>query len=407
MISFSRIHINTPHYFSLIFLSLFFCTSTKENLNDLHKRAYQSVKNNQPEKAYQLYKTIHEYTPKETAIVYNLGYICNLIGEQEEAITWYNKAIALEPDNEKAHLGRAKARLAICDFENGWPEFEYRMADYKTYIKQFTHQDLTPQKLAGKHIFLRAEWGLGDMIQFVLPYAKLLKSIGATVIVQTFDALMSLFASCPYIDQLIPVGKAPYYCDFQIPYLSLPMIFKTDLDSIPASPPYLFANITLIELWKKKLECDQNFKVGLCWHAKPIYLEESPYTKRSIPLQLFEPLSSIDGISFYSLQKIHGIAKLQNLPKQFVIHHFDNDFDESNGRFMDTAALIKNIDLIISADTSIVHVAGSLGAQTWVLLPYNAEWRWQKKEMILRGTHILCGFLDRKNLVTGQLLSKK
>lgn len=94
---------------------------------------------------------------------------------------------------------------------------------------------------------------------------------------------------------------------------------------------------------------------------------------------MFEPLSSIDGISFYSLQKIHGIAKLQNLPKQFVIHHFDNDFDESNGRFMDTAALIKNIDLIISADTSIVHVAGSLGAQTWVLLPYNAEWRWQKK----------------------------
>ena len=219
------------------------------------------------------------------------------------------------------------------------------------------------------------EWGLGDMMQFIR-YARLIKSYGATITVQTFKPLIPLFKLCPFLDDIISFDDYQPFATIRIPMLSLPMIFDTTLQTIPTDIPYLQADKQLTQQWQQTLANDKNFKIGICWHAKPIYLEDHKHTRRSIPLTDFIPLSFVPGISFYNLQKIHGTDELNDLPYYFKVHDFGDALDTQNGNFMDSAALIKNLDLVISADTSIVHLAGALGVPTWVALPYTAEWRW-------------------------------
>jgi len=139
----------------------------------------------------------------------------------------------------------------------------------------------------------------------------------------------------------------------------------------------LYADKSLTEYWHQELTHDTNFKVGLCWQGNANYstqsLREAVKTK-SLHVGMFEPLSRIPGVSLYSLQKVSGEDQLSNI--DFSVHTFDGDFDNSHGRFMDTAAVMKNLDLIITVDTSTAHIAGGLGVSTWVLLPYLADWRW-------------------------------
>ncbi|MDR3550798.1 MAG: glycosyltransferase family 9 protein, partial [Candidatus Babeliales bacterium] len=227
----------------------------------------------------------------------------------------------------------------------------------------------------GKRVLIRAEWGLGDMIQF-MRYAKILKHAGATVILQAFDPLLQLFKRCDFLDGVIGQHDSIPPVDIHIPLLSLPLICGTILETIPADIPYIFADPILIDYWHEKLKSDENLKVGICWHSKPIYIEDHMFTRRSIALEEFIPLA-LEHVSFYSLQKEFGTDEIQKIASSpLAVATFDDDFDVSHGRFSDTAAVIMNMDLVITADTSIVHVAGALGKQVWVLLPYAAEWRW-------------------------------
>ena len=232
--------------------------------------------------------------------------------------------------------------------------------------------------LQGKTILIHAEQGLGDTFQFIR-YAKLIKEKNGIVIAAVQKPLVTLMKNCKYIDRVISLDDTPPHFDVHSPMLSLPYALKTQLETIPCEIPYLYANEKLVTDWKQKLAADKNFKIGICWQGNDNYatpLLRATVAQKSVHPKEFAPICQVPGVSVYSLQKTTGTDQLKDLPDTMRIITFDGDFDQSNGRFMDTAAVIKNLDLVITVDTSISHLASGLGVPTWIMLPNPADWRW-------------------------------
>jgi len=335
-----------------------------ENYLDLGFTFAQQRKYEEAEDVMRCLLTAH---PDNLDGLYNLGYALGKQNKREEAITYYKKALEIKPDHVEAHFGLAKSYLAVGDFENGWNHFEWRFHN-DSLRKKYACHTIDPEDLRGKTVFLRFEpWGLGDYMHFIR-YAKCIKNLDAKVIIETSKVLVSLMKQCDYIDAVITKGQVPPQFDIQIPYLSLPLIFKTRHDTIPADIPYLFADPKLVTFWQSILQKDKQFKVGICC--------EAGYPTRAIPIELFASLAQIEGIRFYCLQKPQ--IKPNELPKNFSMYTFGEEFDTKHGPFMDTAAVIKNLDLVITTDTSVCHLAGALGASVWTILPYFSEFRWMQ-----------------------------
>jgi hypothetical protein len=226
--------------------------------------------------------------------------------------------------------------------------------------------------LDGKTILLHPEQGLGDVIQFVR-YAPLVKQRGGTVIVECPVRLMTLLESCAGIDRLVGRGGPLPAFDVQAPLLSLPGIFRTSLADVPAAIPYLWADPALEEQWRRELDGLGGFKVGIAWQGSP----SNQYDRdRSIPLRYFEPLARCAGVRFLSLQKQWGVEQLQEVAERFPVIDLGSRLDEAAGAFMDTAAVMKSLDLVITSDTAVAHLAGALGVRVWVVLAAIPDWRW-------------------------------
>jgi len=325
-----------------------------------------------------LYLNALEINPNLHVALYNFGFILKKLGRIQESIAIQKKIIELKPDYANSHFSLSLSYLTLGNFKQGWQEYEWRWATYNESPKKFDCPVWNGSNPAGKTILLYAEQGFGDTFQFIR-YAKVLKEKGATIILQTQNALATLFEQCPYIDTVIKRTDPAPTADFHIALMSLPFLCKTKLASIPADIPYLYADQTLVNYWRKKLANDSHFKIGLCWQGNMQYPTASlrrSVAEKSISVDHFRPVSQLPGVSLYSLQKINGTKQLDTLDDAFVIQIFGPDFDKSNGRFMDTAAIMKNLDLIITVDTAIAHLAGALGTPVWVLLPQPADWRW-------------------------------
>jgi tetratricopeptide repeat protein len=375
-------------YFTIVLLSLpGACVAHLEDIENmsirdsddcvrLFKIATECIAQNQLPISMAYYKKILQYYPNHVDILYNLAYVLRLQGRDAEAIPYYEQILAQDPHHDQAHFGLAKALLATGDLVRGFDEFEWRFVDSPKCLQELGHHAITLAMLQGKRVLIRAEWGLGDTVQFIR-YARILKQYGAYVIVQVDAPLIKLFSYCPYLDYIIPVGQELPSFDYQVPLLSLPRLCGTTLETIPAPIPYMYSDPDLQAIWHERLAHDRNFKIGICWQAKPdIFLEHHPMTKRSVPLTLLAELATLEGVSLYSLQQQHGVGQLQELAPEITIHTFDDKFDCATGRYLDTVAVMRELDLIISVDTSVVHVAGALQCPVWVLLPYVAEWRW-------------------------------
>lgn len=325
--------------------------------------------------AFEQFNSILEVQPKLASVLYNAAYCLKNLGRYEQAIKLYEQVIELEPHNSDAHQGKSHAQLALGDYAKAWPDFEYRWTKPRPDAQHFTQYMYRNGSLHNKTIVLRSEFGLGDTCQFIR-YAQELKNKGATIIVHAQKPLVQLLSLCPYTDQVIPTDQPLPPHDFSTVLMSLPLAFNTTRDSIPRTTPYLFADQTLVQEWRHKLANDKKIKIGICWNGNAYDTPslQKLVAAKSIPLVLLAQLQN-KNISFYSLQKTTGTEQLKNIPADFVVHCFD-DFDESHGRFMDTAALMKNLDLVITIDTSIAHIAGGLGVKTWILLPHVADWRW-------------------------------
>jgi len=325
-------------------------------------------------KALDAFNTIIKYSPQTLPALYNKAFTYKTMGDVDTAIELYKQIIAVDPNYEPAQLGLGFAYITNGDFENGWKQ-------HQRYLKQSGKNGdklrklLQDNTIAHKTILLKPAGGLGDTLNFIR-YAEILKDMQTNVIVACQKPLIPLLSRCPYIDQLIPCGVPMPEYDADATLMSLPAIFNDNDQTAPQNIPYLFADPALVTYWQERLAHDTNFKIGICWQAdfnndKPSKL---PIARRGIPLEHFTPLAAIDGVSLYSLQKYDGTEQLAT--SNFKINTFDN-LDEEAGPFMDTAAIIKNLDLIITVDTAMVHLAGGLGAQVWLLHPYaTADWRW-------------------------------
>lgn len=300
---------------------------------------------------------------------YNLGIALADQGRLDESIAAYRQAIALRPDSAEAHHNLAWPLLLRGEFAAGWEEFEWRFRVRSFgYNRGFYQPQWDGSDLTGKTILLHAEAGHGDTVQFVR-YAPLVAHRGGHVILECQPALVSLLAQVPGIERVIPYGDPLPHFDCQIHLLSLPRIFHTTLDNIPRSVPYLAAPAERARLWKERLREDRGLKVGLVWAGSDKVRDPR---KRTASLSVLAPLASVAGVQFYSLQKGEAAHQAAHPPQGMPII----DWTEELHDFADTASLMDHLDLIISVDTGVVHVAGAMGKPVWVLLPFIADWRW-------------------------------
>ncbi len=342
------------------------------------------------EQALELCILLEDILPDDASILYNIAHILKKLCRLNEALPYYKKALKVNPDHENAHYGYSQALLGSGQWtEEAWREYEWRWINKgQSNYPIFKGTLWDGCELKGKIIYLRGEQCIGDQFQFIR-YAKLAKKMGATTIVAVSSSLISCLKTCPYIDTLLTLNdeNIPPY-DIYAPFSSCPGILKETPENIPNEIPYLYANDQLVSEWRDTLSQDKNFKVGICWHASPFAkapLARMVTSHRSISLKYLEPLFAIPGTSFYSLQ-INNISEyklvksikdqLNELSDPSVIKIFGEDFDKKNGSFVDTAAVIKNLDLVISVDTSVCHFAGGMGDPTWLLLAKPTDWRW-------------------------------
>lgn len=326
-------------------------------------------KQGKPESAIEHYRKALSIDPNLTNAHYNIGYTLYNQINIPQSISALKKAIELNPRYAEAHLILANCYLLEENFEQAHQEF---ITAWKINgLNQFSIPFWDGSDLNGKTIFLRDAYGLGDTMQYIR-YAKVIKDRGGKVLCHIQKPLAPLLSTCPYIDKFVS-NLRNEKVDFQALLPNLPILCKTTPQTTPAEIPYIKANQKLVAHWNKQLKPDKNFKIGLCWHVDAKHdAIKLPIARRSIPLKLFEPLTQVKNSSFYSLQK----NEIKNLPAHFSIKTFGPDFDESHGSFMDSAAVVENLDLIITADTAIAHLAGALGKKVWVLLPFSPDSRW-------------------------------
>jgi hypothetical protein len=292
-------------------------------------------------------------------------------GKLLDAIACCEKAQRLKPGLIKAQYNAALARLALGDFVNGCREFEARHSFEQLVRRRYPLARWDGAELADGAVVIHAEQGLGDTLQFVR-YAPLVAKRVARVIIDVQEELIPLLSHSGF-ENLRADGQAPPDCQHHIPMLSLPGALGTALETIPAQVPYLFARDDLVGQWREKLAGCRGFRVGINWQGSRVYYNDRA---RSVPLAQFTPLAAVSGVQLVSLQKKAGREQLAEVAGSLAVVDLDPQLDEANGAFMDTAAVIRNLDLVITSDTAVAHLAGALGAPVWVALSVGADWRW-------------------------------
>jgi len=297
------------------------------------------------------------------------GNVLAALQRHAEALASYNQALAITPDSAKAHFNRGTELLRLGDFEQGWQEYEWRLkvetssTGQRRFVQPRWHGE-TP--IEGKTILLYSEQGFGDTIQFVR-YVPLVTALGAKVILEVQPALKNLIGSIDSGAVVVGYGEELPPYDLHCPLLSLPLAFKTQLDTIPVNTPYLFPSNERLDHWKEKLPQSQGPRIGLSWAGNPDFPEDR---LRSIGLKRLAPLLSVPGAQFVSLQKDLRAGDDEILREHRHVVHLGNN------EFGDTAAIMSQLDLVISSDTVTVHLAGALGRPVWILLRHSPDWRW-------------------------------
>jgi Tfp pilus assembly protein PilF len=287
-----------------------------------------------------------------------------------QSIASYDRAIAIRPDFVEAYWNKSLTLLTAGQLERGWELYEWRWKRDES-LQHAGRSFKQPRwlgsgSLEGKTILLHAEQGLGDAIQFCR-YARLVKAMGATVLLEVPKSLLDLFKGLQGVDGLIESGRELPAFDYHCPLLSLPWAFKTDLTTIPQSSPYLSSRADRRALWRERLGNKTKPRIGLAWSGNSAYKNDR---NRSLPLaQVMQYLP--EEFDYVSLQKDVRDEEKAILRKRAIAHYGDHLRD-----FADTAALCDLVDLVVSVDTSVAHLAGAMGKPTFVLLPYAADWRW-------------------------------
>jgi Flp pilus assembly protein TadD len=313
-----------------------------------------------------------ELSPRSAEFYNGFGMALYDARHIDEALAAYDQAARIRPDFAPARYNRSHAWLLQGDYARGWPEYEWRWKLAAVPLPPFAQPRWDGTSQPDRTILLDAEQGLGDTIQFVR-YVPLVKDRVGTVVLRCQKPLIRLLASLPGIDRLIAQDEPIGHFDVWSPLLSLPLLFTPTLDAIPNRVPYLSADETLVRFWHARLERIDGLRVGINWQGNPAFPKDR---FRSIPIRCFEPLARIPDIRLISLQKGAGREQLENRAVAFPIVDLGLSLDEIHGPFVDTAAILRCLDLVITSDTSLAHLAGALGIETWLAVPSVPEWRW-------------------------------
>jgi len=307
--------------------------------------------------------------PDYTEALVNRGVTLSDLTRFDEALASYDQAIALRPDDADAHFFKSLSSLVTGDFERGWIEYEWRRKAPSARIttRHFSKPLwLGEDDIAGRTILLHSEQGFGDTIQFCR-YVTLVAARGARVILEVEEPLCELMTSLAGATEVIAKGDPRPDFDWHCPLPSLPLTFKTRLETIPSDVPYLRVSKQAQEHWNALLGTGRGLRIGLAWAGNAKHVRDM---ERSIGLRDLLPLLEIDA-RFVSLQKELRAGDAEILSRRNVLR-FGGEF----GDFADTAALISQLDLVISVDTAVAHLAGALGKPVWILLTHAPDWRW-------------------------------
>jgi tetratricopeptide (TPR) repeat protein len=302
----------------------------------------------------------------------NLANILADQGRLDAAQQCYAEAIRLRPAYVEAHTNRAHAYLAAGDYERGFAEYEWRLQSKAHVADAPPAPRWNGEPLAGRTLLVRTEQGFGDTFQF-LRFIPLVQRLGCRLVLECEPPLVELLSTCAGIDEIVPLGSPLPPHDLHASLISLPSILKITLRTLPTAIPYLTAPAARAEHWRRELSGLAGFKVGIAWQGNPKHPRDR---FRSIPLAEFEPLARVAPVQLISLQVGAGTGQLGNLAGRFTVTDLHCPRDGSRVSFGDTAAIMSGVNLIVTADTSVAHLAGALGLSVWVALPLVPDWRW-------------------------------
>jgi tetratricopeptide (TPR) repeat protein len=321
------------------------------------------------EEAKAAYQLAARVDPKCRFAWAGLGMMYQVEGDFREAEVCYRRALAIDPEVGQAHFNLAALLLVHGQFAEGWAEYAWRWK-IPNAIRQRdsagTLWDGSP--LPHGTLLLFGEQGLGDTLQFIR-YVSLVRQRVGRVIVECHPNLRSLFGRLPGIDQVVVRGEPRPICNAQVPLLSLPGICGTLLETIPAEVPYLRSDPDRVARWRDELGKTAGFRVGVVWQGNPQHRFDR---YRSFSALELAPLADVPGVQLYSLQKGEGSEQLPALAGRCPIVDLADRIQD----FDDAAAVMKNLDLVVSCDSAPVHLAGALGVRVWVPLPHTPDWRW-------------------------------
>ena len=369
---------------------------------------------NRPERAIEFYRRALRIMPDSFDTKMNLGVSLSDVGHFDEALVWlqgalrqepgsadawdnvgmtlarqghwdqamkhYDEAIRLRPDFGEARRNRALGWMAHGDFERGFPESEWRLMCRNPPGLKFPRPRWGGEPLEGRTILLHYEQGLGDTVQF-MRFVPQVKERGGRVFVFCQPPMVRLLSLCPSVDHVLDgSGEIP---DFQVHtgLMSVPSVLRITAETLPRDP-YLAADKATIEFWRPAVaqalgvtNLDSVFKIGIAWQGSP---KNHIDRWRSFPLAHFARLSQVPGVRLLSLQKGAGVEQIATRPDGFAVAELDQRADERRD-FLDTAAVMSLLDLVVTPETSVAHLAGALGVRTWVALSHVGDWRWMVK----------------------------
>jgi len=325
----------------------------------------------QLDEAIAAYRQAIALRPNFAEALSNLGNVLKDNGQADEAVAAFLQAIALNPNLPEPHYNLSLSLLALGDFHQGWEEHEWRWKckEFPSAARNFAQPRWDGCPLEGRSLLLHTEQGLGDAVQFIR-YLPLAAQRGARIIIECQAELQRLFQTMSGNYQTVVRGQPLPAFDLHCPLLSLPRVFGTNFANLPQIVPYLSPDPALVEAWSRTLGApDGQLRVGLAWAGNPLYKWDRT---RSVNLQQLAPFAAARGVKFYSLQKGPPGEQAKNPPVGLELVDLGPELND----FVDTAAVMSLMDLIITTDTSVPHLAGALGRSVWVMLQLVPDFRW-------------------------------